>query len=131
MMKLRCLPLLVLLFIVPCVGLAGPIEKIAELIKQGNSHELAKYFANSIDVSILDNSNSYSKTQAEIILEKFFKENKPNAVKLLHRINSSTTYNFGVLILTTDKGKYRISYTLKEVDKTMQLIELRIESEKT
>jgi hypothetical protein len=130
MMKLRYLPLLVLLFIVPTVGFAGPIEKIAELIKQGNAHELAKYFAANIDISISENANSYSKAQAEIILDKFFKENKPSSVKLLHRINSSATYNFGVLILTTDKEKYRISYTLKEVENAMVMIELRIETEK-
>ncbi|MBK0378265.1 DUF4783 domain-containing protein [Mucilaginibacter segetis] len=131
MMKLKYLPLLMLLYLVPSVSLAGPIEKIAELIKQGNAHELANFFAASIDVTILDEANVYSKTQAEIILEKFFKENKPSTVKLLHRINSSAAYNFGVLILTTEKGKYRVSYTLKEIEGEMKMIELRIEIEKT
>jgi hypothetical protein len=49
---------------------------------------------------------------------------------MLHRINSNPNYNFGVLILTTDKGKFRVSYTLKEVNKVMAVIELRIETEK-
>ncbi len=131
MMKLKYLPILVLLYLVPSVCLAGPIEKIAELIKQGNAHELSKYFAASIDITVLDNTNVYSKTQAELILEKFFKENKPQAVTVLHRVNSSATYNYSVLLLATDKGKYRVSYTMKEVEKEMVVIELRIETEKT
>jgi hypothetical protein len=130
MMKLRYLPLLSLLFLLPMVATADTIEKISELIKQGNAHEIAKFFATNVDISILDETNVYSKAQSEMILDKFFKENKPQTVKLLHRINSNPNYNFGVLILTTDKGKFRVSYTLKEVNKVMAVIELRIETEK-
>jgi hypothetical protein len=115
----------------PAVWQAGPIDKIGELIKQGNVHELAKFFADNVDMAVLDNTNVYSKTQAELILEKFFKENKPLSVKILHRINSNSNYNFAVLILNTDKGQYRVSFTLKEVAKEMVIIDLRIETEKT
>ena len=129
-MKLRYSPLLVLLFMLPAVCQAGPIDKIAELIKQGNVHELARFFAANVDIAILDDTNVYSKTQSELILEKFFKENKPLSVKILHRINSNPNYNFGVLILNTDKAKYRVSFTLKEEANAMVIIELRIETEK-
>ena len=130
MMKLKYLLILVLFYLVPNVSLAGPIDKIAELIKQGNSHELAKFFAASVDVTVLDNDNVYSKTQAELILEKFFKDNRPISVTVLHRINSNANYNFGVLLLHTDKGKFRVAYTMKEIEKVMVIIELRIEIEK-
>jgi hypothetical protein len=131
MMKLKYLPILVLLYLVPHVCLAGPIEKIAELIKQGNARELSKYFAASIDITVLENTNVYSRVQAELILEKFFKEDKPTAATVLHRVNSSAAFNYTVLLLTTDKGKYRVSYTMKEVEKELVVIELRIETEKT
>jgi hypothetical protein len=124
--------MLVMLYMVPTnVTFTGAIEKIAELIKTGNAHELAGFFAPNVDITILDQANVYSKAQSEMILEKFFKDHKPRAVKLLHRINSNPNYNFGVLILTTDKGKFRVSYTLKEIEKAMVIIELRIETEKT
>lgn len=131
MKKISYLPILVLLLILPRALQAGPIERVAELIKQGNAAELAKFFASTIDVTMMETSNVYSKTQAELVLDKFFKENKPHTVKVLHKVNSNATYNYAVLILTTDKGKFRIAYTLKELDKQMVLIELRIESEKT
>lgn len=129
-MKLRYMPLLTLLFLLPMVAKADVIEKISELIKQGNAHEIAKFFSSNVDISIVKESDNYAKGQAEMILDKFFKENKPHTVKLLHRVNSNPNYNFGVLILTTDKGKFRVSYTLKENNKVMELIELRIETEK-
>jgi hypothetical protein len=131
MMKLRHASLLTLLFLLPMVATADSIEKISELIKQGNAHEIAKFFATTVDISILNEANVYSKAQSEMILDKFFKENKPHTVKLLHRINSNPNYNFGVLILTTDKGKFRLSSTKTEITTVMVLIELRIETEKT
>jgi len=130
-MKLRYAPILFLLFMFPALCVAGPIDKIAELIKQGNVHELSKFFSPNIDISVLDDTNVYSKTQSEMILQKFFSNNKPLSVKVLHRINSNANYNFGVLILTTDKGKYRVAFTLKGAEATMTMIELRIETEKT
>lgn len=130
-MKLRYFPLLTLLFLLPLAVKADDIEKIADLIKQGNAHELAKMFSSNVDMNILDETNVYSKAQSEMILDKFFKENKPRTTKLLHRVSSNPNYNFGVVILTTDKGKFRISYTLREINKVMVVIELRIETEKT
>lgn len=131
MKLLTRLPLLILLFTIPAAAIAGPIDKVAELIKQGNTHELARLFAASIDVTVLENTNIYSRAQAEVILEKFFKENRPHAVKIIHRVNSSATYNFAVMQVATDKGKYRISVTMKEIEKQMVIIELRVEPEKT
>lgn len=130
-MKLRYFPLLTLLFLLPLAVKADDIEKIADLLKQGNAHELARMFSSNVDMNILDETNVYSKAQSEMILDKFFKENKPHTVKLLHRVSSNPNYNFGVIILGTEKGKFRISYTLREINKVMVVIELRIETEKT
>ncbi|MBD1394544.1 DUF4783 domain-containing protein [Mucilaginibacter glaciei] len=130
-MKQRYTPLLVLLLMLPAICHAGPIEKITDLLKQGNTHELAKYFAANVDMAVLENTNVYSATQSELILEKFFKENKPTGAKIFHRVSSNANYQFGVVILTTDKGKFRVSFTLKEVGAETTIIELRIETEKT
>ncbi|AMR33874.1 hypothetical protein A0256_21735 [Mucilaginibacter sp. PAMC 26640] len=130
-MKLKYLPMVVLLYMVPNVCKADPIDKIAALIGQGNAHEIARFFAPSVDIAVLENANVYSKTQAEVILEKFFKDNKPQSVAILHRVNSNANYNFGVVLLHTDKGKFRVAYTMKEVEKEMVIIEMRIEIEKT
>ena len=130
-MKLKYLPMLSLFFLLPLAVNADAIEKVANLLKQGNAHEIATLFAGNIDMSVLEESDVYSKAQAEMILDKFLKENKPKSVKLLHRVSSNPNYNYGVVLLVTDKGKFRVSYTLKEVNKVMVVIELRIETEKT
>ncbi len=128
-MKLFYLPLLIISYMVPAI-IADPIDKVAELIKQGNTRELSKIFAPSVEITIQDEENVYSKVQAGLILDKFFSQNKPSAFKMLHKVNSNPNYLFGVLILTTDKGPFRVAYTLKETNGVQTLIELRIETEK-
>lgn len=128
-MKLLYLPLLTLLSLFNAT-LADPIDKVADLIGKGNAHELAKLFASSVDISTADEENTYSKAQAEIIIEKFFTDNKATSGKLLHKVNSNANYGFGVVILTTDKGPYRVAFTLKDNGGEMQLIELRFEVDK-
>lgn len=129
-MKLIYLPSLILLFLLPGFAPADAIDNVASLLKQGNSKELAKLFAPSIEISLMDEENIYSQAQATLILDKFFTKNKPKSIKLLHKVNSSANYRFGVFILTTDNGLYRVAFTLKGTDEKMNIIELRIEDEK-
>ncbi|MDP9079083.1 MAG: DUF4783 domain-containing protein [Bacteroidota bacterium] len=129
-MKLFFLPLIILCYWIPVVATADPADKIAELIRQGNIHELSKLFTPTVEITILDDENVYSKDQAEIVLEKFFNQYKPNSVKILHNIASNPVYRFEVIIVTTQKGIFRIAYTLKETDGNLMLIDMRIEREK-
>lgn len=130
MKKLEFLPLLIMLYLLPLTVSADPIDSIAELFKQGNATELTKNLAATLDVTLLKKENTYSNTQAGMVLTKFFTQNKPKSVKILHRVNTSNTYRFGVLLLNTDKGAFRISFTLNSVKGTLQIIDLRIEAEK-
>lgn len=129
-MKPFYLSSLIILYLFSVASFADPIDKVAELIRVGNMHELSKLFAPNIEITILNEENVYSKAQAELILDKFFDQNKPQAVKVLHKINSNPNYRFAVLIVNTDKGAYRMSYTLKETGGNLMIIDLRIEREK-
>ena len=110
-------------------AVTGPIDDIAGLLRRGNIHELSKMFSPDMGITILDQDGVYSKVQAELILNKFFSENKPRTVKVLHKINSNPNYELGVLLLTSAKGTFRISYTLKQTGGTIVMIEMRIENE--
>ena len=129
-MKFLYLPTFIILLLFPRITLADPIDNVANLIKEGNTRELSKLFAPSVEISIMDNENIYSQAQATLILDKFFSTNKPKSIKLLHKVNSSVNYRMGVFILSTDSGLYRVAFTLKEADSKISIIELRIESEK-
>jgi hypothetical protein len=107
------------------------IDKTAELIRQGNVHELVGTFSSSVELAVLGVENVYSNKQSEAILTNFFKHNQPISVKVIHRVTSNANYRFAVLMLTTNNGVYRTSFSLKNVNGRFELNELRIETEKT
>ncbi len=130
-MKLLYLFLLMLTLSFISANPTDIIDKTAELIKQGDIHELASNFSSSIELTVLDQENVYSNTQAEQVLTDFFKRNPPKSVKIIHRVASNANYRFAVLMLGTNNGTYRTSFSLKNVNGRFELDEIRIESEKT
>jgi len=129
-MKLIYLSSFIFMLLLPFVQKTDQIDNVADLIKQGDTKALAKVFADNVEITIMGEENIYSQTQATLILDKFFAKNKPKSIKALHKVNSSANFHFGVYILTTDKGQFRVSITLKGAGKTMNVIELKIEDEK-
>jgi len=124
-MKLILFPLLLLqLLILPAVD---TIDHVSELFGKGNVQEIAKLFPDNVDMGIQADVETYAKAQAVQQLQKFFAQNKPISSKTLHKVTSSATFNMGVIALTTDKGTYRVSLTLKDNKGVMQLVEVRIE----
>ena len=117
-----------LLGFMPASAVVDPIDKVAALIKADDMQGLTAWFAESVEVSILNDENVYSKAQAGLILDKFFTEHKPSSVKLIHKVNSNPSYRFGVVLVNTDKGSYRITFTLKGTGPHPALIELRVEA---
>ena len=107
------------------------IDRTAELLKNGNTHELAATFSSSIEMTILGEANVYSNTQAEQALADFFKRCQPHSAKVLHRITSNTHYQYAVIILNTSNGTYRTCVSLKSVNGKFEVSEMRIEAEKT
>lgn len=105
-------------------------EEVANSIRSGDAKQLSSFFSNSIDLTICDNENVYSKAQAELIVKDFFSKNPPKSFTMLHKGSSpeGTQYLIGNL-LTTNGKTFRTSFFLKSDKGKYYLQELRIENE--
>ncbi|WP_106568806.1 DUF4783 domain-containing protein [Cecembia rubra] len=65
------------------------IEEIVTVFQSGSSRELARFFAQGIDININGNQGDYSKSQAEVVMRDFFKKFPPMDFQLLHKGNNS------------------------------------------
>jgi hypothetical protein len=105
-------------------------EEVANSIRSGDARQLSSYFSNSIDLTIVDNENVYSKAQAEFILKDFFSKNPPKAFNILHKGSSPEGTQYLIGNLVTSNGKtFRTSFYIKTVKGKSYLQELRIEVE--
>lgn len=124
----------VLVFIMPFLhsttNQADFIDEMSSLFKSGNAKEIGKSFSSSVELTMLNEEDVYSKVQAEQILRDFFTKHVPVGSSILHPINSNLNYRFGVLSLVTRNGKFRVSVTARKSGNVFLITELRIESEK-
>ena len=105
-------------------------EEIGGAIRSGDSKQLATYFANTIDLTITGREDTYSKTQAELIVRDFFSKNPPKSFTMVHKGTSKEGTLYGIGTLTTTKGAaFRTSFFAKQSGEKYFIQELRFETE--
>lgn len=112
------------------IAFADIIDDVAQSFKSGHAKSLAQYFASSIELSMLNQEEVYSSAQAEIIFKDFFQKNSPISTRVIHKVISNANYKFGVILLSTSKNNYRISYELKSASGKFLITQIRIEENK-
>ena len=126
------LPALILLiqFIYQSPFQGDIVDNLSVLFKSANSKEISKNFSSSIELTLNDQEDVYSKAQAEQILRDFFTKNPPANSTVVHLINTNPNYRFGILSLSTKNGKFRVAISLKKAANAFLITELRIEPDK-
>jgi hypothetical protein len=98
------------------------IEEVITAMQSGNAAQIAKFFDSSVEITMSDKSNSYSKSQAEMILKDFF---ATNIVKSFEE-NAGSEYCIGRL--TTKGGVFRTTIYMKQKGDQQVVQELRFEN---
>jgi hypothetical protein len=119
------LPLLIV-FLSSFIPNAG-IDEVVAAVKAGNSIMLAKYFDNVVDISMPDKSNSYSKSQAEMVIKDFFTSNPVKSFEIIHKGENAGS-QFCIGTLQTKNGAFRTTIFMKKKGDIQVLQELRFEN---
>ena len=128
MKKIRII--IALLAIVTTAFAVDLYDEIGTAIRNGDARQLAIYFDNTVDVTILDKENVYSKAQAEFVIKDFFSKNPPKTFNIIHKGSSPEGTQYAIGNLVTENGKtLRISFYIKNAAGKSAIQELRIESE--
>lgn len=115
--------LIVLLF---CLTSFVSVDEVESAIKNGNASQLSKYFDNTIEITLTDKSNTYSKSQAELVLKDFFNNNVVKGFEIVHKGNNAGA-QFIIGTLETKNGEYRTTIYMKQKGDKQLLQELRFE----
>ena len=108
--------------------LGGDIPQvIVSAFESGDAASLAEYFNSTIELTINNKEEIYSKTQAEVILKDFFTKNPPTAFRILHQGGKESS-KYAIGNLQTRTKNYRITFLLKSVNSKVFIHQLRIEN---
>lgn len=100
--------------------------EIINAVKSGNAAEVAKYFDNTVEITLPEKSNSYSKKQAQLVLQDFFTKNGVKNFEVIHQSESSGS-QYCIGNLTTNNGIFRTTIYMKQKGNKQFVQELRFE----
>jgi len=103
-------------------------DGIINAIKKGNASELAKYFNSNVELALAGIDDIYSKNQAELIIQDFFKNHPPRSFSMLHKGGKETS-RYAIGNLSTSNGKFRVTILIKIKEGAPFINQLRIEKE--
>lgn len=102
--------------------------KVSQAIQSSNSSELAKYFNNSIDLTIPNSEGTYSKVQAEQILKSFFSKYPPVSFTINHKGNSKDGSQYAIGTYKSKSVSFRTYYLTKPIGGQLLIHQLKFES---
>ena len=102
-------------------------SSIAKAVETGNVEGLAKYFTSSVDLTVLSKEDVYPGDQAEKILKDFFAKNPAKSFEIKHKGTSKLDDEYRIGDLVTEKGKYRVTFFMKNTPKGKKIRQFRIE----
>ncbi len=103
------------------------IDEVVTALKNGDAVLIARFFDNTVEITMPDKSNNYSKNQAEVVLKDFFNTNGIKGFDVIHKgENAGSQYCIGTLV--TKNGSFRTTVFMKQKGDKQLLQEIRFEN---
>jgi hypothetical protein len=103
------------------------IDEVVTAMKNGDAVQIARFFDNTVEITMPDKSNNYSKNQAEVVLKDFFSTNGVKSFEVIHKgENAGSQYCIGTLV--TKNGSFRTTVFMKQKGDKQLLQEIRFEN---
>lgn len=92
------------------------IDDIKTHLSSGDADKISAYFSTSVQMSLPDSKGLYSKSQAKIVLQKFFTQNKAKSASIVHKGESGGGANYVIYNLDTENGSFRVQIFMKSTE---------------
>ncbi len=102
------------------------LDEVIAALNNGNATEMGKYFDETVDISLPDKSDSYSKAQAVLILKDFFKNAAVKSFEIKHKGDNGNDI-FCIGTLQTKNGNYRTTVFMKKKANKQVVKEIRFQ----
>jgi antitoxin component YwqK of YwqJK toxin-antitoxin module len=101
-------------------------DDVIKAIKSGDASQVSRYFDNTVEITLPGKSNSYSKSQALLVLNDFFSSNTVKDFEILHKSDSGGS-QYCIGNLKTVNGTFRTTIFMKQKGSAEVVQELRFE----
>jgi hypothetical protein len=109
------------LILIFCLAFSAEAQTSDEIVtssktslKAGSSKDLSKYFSDLVELSLLGEKSSYSKSHAEILLKDFFKKYPPVDFQYIHQGSSKEGLKYAIGKYSYNGGSFRVYLLIKQ-----------------
>lgn len=92
---------------------ADNLAAVRSALRNGSSRELSQYLAPTVEVGFSGEKQSYSATQAELVMKDFFAKTAPSSFEYIHQGASDGNIQYAIGRYTGRGGTYRVFVKLK------------------
>ncbi len=123
--------LLLLFLLAPLMAMTGiGLQEIGKALGKGDAATLGAHFDSSVEISIMDEADLYSKAEAISAVSAFFKKYPPTACSQVHQGSSKgKDSQYTIFSLNTNGQKFRVFMYMKSVGSKEVIQELSIDEE--
>ena len=123
----RIISLLAIGFLFSAFTSFSGMDEVINALKSGNTAQIARFFDNTVEITMPGKSSSFSKSQAELVLKDFFNNNPVKGFEVMHKGDNAGS-QFCIGNLDTKNGSYRTTLFMKQKGDKQLLQEIRFES---
>ena len=96
----------------------GPVRNA---IRSSSSHDLAQFFAPTVELSFDGDKQSYSATQAEFVMKDFFAKTAPSTFEIVHQGASQGGIPYAIGKYNGKSGSYRVFIKMKNTNGALRI----------
>lgn len=123
----QILPIVLSFFLFTSFKPALSIDEVVNALKTGNVSAMAAYFDNTVEITLPEKGNSYSKSQAGLVLKDFFTNNPVRGFTVIHK-GENAGYQYCIGTLLTKNGNFRTTIQMKQKKEVLVLQDIRFET---
>lgn len=117
------------LFVANSAKAQSNFDQIITSLKSGDASSLAGYFEKSVEITTKENESTYSKTQAEQVLSRFFSSHDPKSFTIVHQGTSPEGSKYVIGTLVTSSGTFRTYIYAKQNGSALLIQQIRFEDQ--
>jgi hypothetical protein len=102
------------------------LDAVTTAIRMGDVEKLSPYLDYRVDIGLPDKNDSYSKSQAEMVIRDFFITNVVKNFEVKQK-GENNGFEYCVGLLQTSHGNYRTSLFMKQKGEKLLVEELRFQ----
>lgn len=130
--SMKFLYALTLLLVISVIGVArvqaqnSAVNSVVESLLAGNPDGIANFFGDRVEITLFNQTNIYSSTQARYAIRQFFSDYPVSDFSLINTGETGgTSYILG--ILSTSRGKFQVNVYIKTAGPGGSIDQLRFE----